>query len=128
MARRSTAPSAYPRSNAMPGMGVRLGRRPQLPTIRTPTGLANPPAPGAPPPRIGGAPLNQGADPFNRPITASPLGPQPVAPGTRTPAFNRWMTPAGNVGAAGPVSGATVPTPPPMATVQTPPAIRPQLR
>lgn len=102
--------------------------RPQLPTIRTPTGLANAPAsvPGRP---MQGGPINQGADPFNRPVTASPLGPQPVSPSARAPLpVKPTMTPGGNVGAAGPVSGASVPVPPPMATVGNPPAIRPQLR
>jgi hypothetical protein len=110
--------------------------RPQLPTIRTSTGMANGVPSPLPRPPVGGGPINQGADPFNRPIPVSPLAPQPVSPSARAPlAVRPTMTPAGNVGAAGPVSGASVPVPPPapegqkpMATVGTPPAIRPQLR
>lgn len=75
------------------------------------------------------APIVQGADPFNRPIAVSPTAPQPVSPSARAPApVKPTLTPAGNVGAAGPVSGASVPVPPPMAQAGGAPGLRPQLR
>jgi hypothetical protein len=76
--------------------------RPMQQPIRAPADTQNQPT--------GGVPGTVGPDLFNRPLTASAQGPIAAKP---------TMTPSGNVGASGPVQGATVPIPKPM--LETPP-------